>query len=456
MREQVEALSVRAGLAGVVQAVLIEEGAQVQPGANIARVAQPDELMAELRVPETQVKDVVIDLPVAVDTRNGIVAGKVIRIDPASVEGTVQVDVELTGKLPRGARPDQSVDGTIEITRLPDVVKTGRCTYCQANSMVTLFKLVDEGDVRHARARPDWRHVGQRGRDRRRLGARRRGHPLRHLGVGRRGPHPAELTMLANLVHDVRYALHGFALRPMFAVVVVLTLAIGIGVNVAVFSLFDRIMLRELNVANPRELVNLAAPTPEGPINRTCNQQGRCDQTFSYAMFRDLERAGEAFVDLAASRIIVSNFGRDGSAALGSAVLVSGSYFAALGIGPEIGRVLGEQDVGEEPAASAVLSYDYWQTAYARRSSGARQDARRRRSPADDRRGRAARFRRRDARRAAECLRAADSRVVSREAADSAFGGPALLLRVRVRSLATGYLARASPRRAGRHVPGNA
>jgi len=145
MREQVEALDIRAGLAGVVQSVLIEEGAQVQPGANIARVAQPDELMAELRVPETQVKDVVVDLPVAVDTRNGIVAGKVIRIDPASVEGTVQVDVELTGKLPRGARPDQSVDGTIEITRLPDVVKTGRCTYCQANSMVTLFKLVDEG-----------------------------------------------------------------------------------------------------------------------------------------------------------------------------------------------------------------------------------------------------------------------------------------------------------------------
>ncbi len=171
--------------------------------------------------------------------------------------------------------------------------------------------------------------------------------------------------MLANLLHDVRYALHGFALRPMFAAVVVLTLAVGIGVNVAVFSLFDRIMLRELNVENPRELVNLAAPTPEGPINRTCNQQGRCDQTFSYAMFRDLERAGEALVDLAASRIIVANLGRDGSTTPGSAVLVSGSYFAALGMGPEIGRLLGEQDVGEEPASSVVLSYDYWQTAYA-------------------------------------------------------------------------------------------
>jgi HlyD family secretion protein len=143
MREQVEALSVRGGLAGQVQRVDIEAGAQVQPGANIARVARPDELIAELRVPETQVKDVVMGLKVAVDTRNGIVAGKVSRIDPASSEGTVQVDVELTGKLPASARPDQSVDGTIEIARLPDVIKTGRCTYCQQNSTVTLFKLVD-------------------------------------------------------------------------------------------------------------------------------------------------------------------------------------------------------------------------------------------------------------------------------------------------------------------------
>jgi HlyD family secretion protein len=146
MREQVEALSVRASLAGVVQTVLIEEGAQVQPGANVARVARPDELMAELRVPETQVKDVAIDQLVAIDTRNGIVEGRVIRIDPASSEGTVQVDVELTGKLPRGARPDQSVDGTIQIERLPDVVYTGRPAYVQANSTITLFKLVDAGE----------------------------------------------------------------------------------------------------------------------------------------------------------------------------------------------------------------------------------------------------------------------------------------------------------------------
>ena len=91
-------------------------------------------------------KDVVIGLPVAVDTRNGIVAGKVIRIDPASVEGTVQVDVELTGKLPRGARPDQSVDGTIEIERLARAIFTGRPTYGQRNTTIKLFKLVEGGN----------------------------------------------------------------------------------------------------------------------------------------------------------------------------------------------------------------------------------------------------------------------------------------------------------------------
>ena len=166
MREQVEALSVRAGLAGVVQTVLIEEGAQVQPGANIARVAQPDELMAELRVPETQVRDVVIGQLVAVDTRNGIVDGKVIRIDPAVVEGTVQVDVELTGKLPRGARPDQSVDGTIEIDAAPGRRQDGPVHVLPAELDGHAVQARRRGRVRHSRARPDRRHVGQRGRDR--------------------------------------------------------------------------------------------------------------------------------------------------------------------------------------------------------------------------------------------------------------------------------------------------
>jgi HlyD family secretion protein len=145
MQDQVEALQVRAGLAGVVQEVMIEGGQQVQPGANIARVARPDELIAELRVPETQARNVVVGQLVAVDTRNGIADGRVSRVDPAVREGTVQVDVDLTGKLPLGARPDQSVDGTIEIERLPDVIYTGRPAYGQPNSTITLFKLVDGG-----------------------------------------------------------------------------------------------------------------------------------------------------------------------------------------------------------------------------------------------------------------------------------------------------------------------
>jgi HlyD family secretion protein len=144
--DQVEALHVRAGVAGVVQQIEVEVGEQVQPGANIARVARPDELMAELRVAETQARDVQVGQTVEVDTRNGVVPGRVTRIDPAVQEGTVQVDVELTGPLPRGARSDQSVDGTIEIERLAKAIFTGRPTYGQRNTTIKLFKLVDGGD----------------------------------------------------------------------------------------------------------------------------------------------------------------------------------------------------------------------------------------------------------------------------------------------------------------------
>ena len=142
--EQVESLTVRAGLAGVLQQVEVEEGQRVGLGANIARVARPDELMAELQVPETQARDVQVGQRVDVDTRNGIVEGRVMRVDPAVQAGTVQVDVELVGQL-QHARPDQSVDGTIEIERLPHVVYTGRPAYGQPNSTISLFKLVDGG-----------------------------------------------------------------------------------------------------------------------------------------------------------------------------------------------------------------------------------------------------------------------------------------------------------------------
>jgi HlyD family secretion protein len=145
MRERVASLAVRAGAAGVVQEMLVEEGQRLVIGTNIARVARPDELQAELRVPETQARDVLLGQLVRVDTRNGIVEGQVSRIDPAVQSGTVQVDVELTGALPRGARPDQSVDGTIEIERLPHVVFMGRPAYGQPNTTVGIYKFTEDG-----------------------------------------------------------------------------------------------------------------------------------------------------------------------------------------------------------------------------------------------------------------------------------------------------------------------
>lgn len=144
--QQADALHVRAGMRGILQVVAVEEGQQVTPGTNLARVAQPEILRAELRVPETQAKDVRVDLTVRVDTRNGIVAGRVVRIDPAVINGTVQVDVDLVGDLPPGARPELSVDGTIEIERLSNVLYVGRPAFGQAESTTTLFKLDADGN----------------------------------------------------------------------------------------------------------------------------------------------------------------------------------------------------------------------------------------------------------------------------------------------------------------------
>lgn len=144
---QLEGLKVRAGIAGVLQQVPVEEGQQVAAGMNLARVARPDVLMAELRIPETQVKDVVVGQSVSVDTRNGVVAGRVIRIDPAVLNGTVLVDVDLEGTLPPGARPDLSIDGTIQIERLGDVLYVGRPAYGQPESEVRLFKLDPESGI---------------------------------------------------------------------------------------------------------------------------------------------------------------------------------------------------------------------------------------------------------------------------------------------------------------------
>jgi HlyD family secretion protein len=141
-RKQLDELSVRAGVAGVVQQVPVEAGQRVAPGAILAKIAEPGRLKAELQIPETQVKDVAVGQPASIDTRTGIIPGQVIRIDPAAVNGTVKVEVQLNGEYPKGVRPDLSVDGTIDIERLSDVLYVGRPAYGQAEATVGIFKLM--------------------------------------------------------------------------------------------------------------------------------------------------------------------------------------------------------------------------------------------------------------------------------------------------------------------------
>jgi HlyD family secretion protein len=141
-QKQLDQLKVRAGVDGILQELPLQVGQSVVQGAMLARVAKPDKLKAELRIPETQAKDVTIGQKAMVDTRNGIVPGKVSRIDPAAVAGTVKVDVALEGELPKGARPDLTVEGTIELERLENVLHVGRPAFGDANSTVKLFKMV--------------------------------------------------------------------------------------------------------------------------------------------------------------------------------------------------------------------------------------------------------------------------------------------------------------------------
>jgi HlyD family secretion protein len=144
-KNQAAGLKVRAGTSGVLQEVAVQVGQQLTLGSNIARVADPASLKAELKVAETQIKDVRLGQPVAVDTRNGIIHGEVMRIDPAAREGTFIVDVALTGPLPASARPDLSVDGTIELEHLSDVLHVGRPAFGQGQDTVGLFRLSPDG-----------------------------------------------------------------------------------------------------------------------------------------------------------------------------------------------------------------------------------------------------------------------------------------------------------------------
>jgi len=139
--KQLNALKVRAGIEGVLVDLPLQVGQHVLPGAMVAKVVQPDHLIAELKVAETQARDVQIGQPASVDTHNGTVVGTVMRVDPAVQNGTVTVDVTLTGELPKGARPDLSVDGTIDLERLDNVLYVGRPAFGQENSTISLFKV---------------------------------------------------------------------------------------------------------------------------------------------------------------------------------------------------------------------------------------------------------------------------------------------------------------------------
>jgi HlyD family secretion protein len=144
-QSQLSSLHVRAGIDGVLQQLTLEAGQRVAAGTTIARVAQPLPLKAQLRIPETQMRDVAIGQTVSIDTRNGIVEGRVARMDPASQEGSVTVDVTIPGPLPKGARPDLTVDGTIELERLTDVLYVGHPVQAGDGATIGLFKLSPDG-----------------------------------------------------------------------------------------------------------------------------------------------------------------------------------------------------------------------------------------------------------------------------------------------------------------------
>jgi RND family efflux transporter MFP subunit len=144
-QKEQDALSVRAGISGVLVDLPHQVGEHVAPGTTLAKVVQPDQLKAALKIAETQARDIQIGQPAEIDTHNGVIPARVIRIDPAVQNGTVTVDCELTGPLPAGARPDLSVDGTIDLDRMTDVVYVGRPAFGNENSTISLFRVSPDG-----------------------------------------------------------------------------------------------------------------------------------------------------------------------------------------------------------------------------------------------------------------------------------------------------------------------
>jgi len=145
-QKQLQRLRVQAGVEGVLVELPLQVGQRVLPGTELAKIVQPNHLMAELKIPETQARDVQIGEPASIDTHNGVIPGEVSRVDPAVQNGTVTVDVKLTGELPKGARPDLSVDGTIDLEKLDNVLYVGRPAFGQENSTISMFKLDPSGN----------------------------------------------------------------------------------------------------------------------------------------------------------------------------------------------------------------------------------------------------------------------------------------------------------------------
>jgi HlyD family secretion protein len=148
-KNQLEQLKVRAGVDGILQQIEVDVGQRIGAGTNLARVVNPNRLKAELSVSETQAKDVQLGQAASIDTRNGVIQGRVSRVDPAVRDGAVTVDIRIEGELPKGARPDLSVDGTIVLEQLDDVVYVGLPVQAQADSQISLFKLAAGGKEAH-------------------------------------------------------------------------------------------------------------------------------------------------------------------------------------------------------------------------------------------------------------------------------------------------------------------
>ena len=380
-RSQNEALHVRAGMEGVLQQVSVEVGQRVPPGTNLARVAQPARLKAVVKVPETQAKDIQLGQRASIDTRNGMIAGHVTRIDPAVSKGTVAVDVALDGALPKGARPDLTVDGTIELERLANVVYVGRPAQGQGDSQVGLFRLEPDG---RSRSRVKVGSAAHRSAASRSWTASRkatksfsriRPHGMPLIGfdcsrgedasprTGQAREHEVRETM-GTLLQDLRYGTRMLVRAPAVTTAgVVVTLALGIGVTSAIFSVAHSVLLRRLPFPEPGRLVavvNEQALTG-GQVRASWSDlgqlQGQADVLETVALYH---YSPESWATAEAPGSASARVARVG---------VSSGFFSALGVRPHLGDLPSaaayeapQGTSGEKALLPVVLSHDFWRT----------------------------------------------------------------------------------------------